>query len=287
VKAYYGSSVDCADDLATSEREAARIGGAYDTLRNLVREVALQQVHAIDKLSRTLADLDRDSGAGGADGELSLRDVHSLGIAADFSKDDLEDIISATLRIDSSRATPQTRTAAYARRIFAELEHQLQRDLSNPTILQAVREEFLKLLDERVRMELLVLQAATTPRVDPASDSSRLSRSQGRSASAVPCKSPLRPAAPSSSRPAETSVASASFSLFSRTAAPHAAPSSRAGREQESLRSLAARARQARDVYDRSRSVSPAPVSARRGREEQFQEEDDTTISSLSSASRS
>jgi hypothetical protein len=49
----------------------------------------------------------------------------------------------------------------YARRIFADLEVQLARDLSTPTILARVRDEFVKLLDERVRMELLVLNAAT------------------------------------------------------------------------------------------------------------------------------
>jgi SMC interacting uncharacterized protein involved in chromosome segregation len=102
------------NDLASLEREAARVGKAYDTLRGMVREVALQQVHAIEKLSDTLADLDRDAaaaaeeaaaaaqaassrsrqqrGSAGNSIDLSLQDVHTLGIAAEFSRDDLESV---------------------------------------------------------------------------------------------------------------------------------------------------------------------------------------------------
>jgi hypothetical protein len=81
--------------LAALEREASRIGAAYATVRNLLRELALQQVHAIDQLSHTLADLEHDreqdrDGSVRIDGDISIKDVQSMGIAAEFSKDDLE-----------------------------------------------------------------------------------------------------------------------------------------------------------------------------------------------------
>jgi chromosome segregation ATPase len=168
-------SVGQKHDLEVLEREAARIGAAYDTVRDLIREIGMQQVHAIEKLSETLADLDSAASASASahkeqeaeEEDLSLQDVHSLGIAAEFSKDDLEDIITTTLRIGSNIPREGTlsrsgRTSAFARRLFAELELQLARDLSQSSILLTVREQLLKLLDERVRLELLVLQAATS-----------------------------------------------------------------------------------------------------------------------------
>ena len=193
-------SVCSSDDLAALEREASRVGATYTALRNVFRDLALQQVHAIDKLSSTLADLDRDQSLSGhganrtgadhsltLDGELSMRDVQSLGIAAEFSKDDLEDIISTTLHINSGRgagsgaAPNRSRTAAYARRLFAELEQALAKDLSQTPHLTAVRDLMCKLLDERVRMELLVLQAASSKRGDETQDTEDEASRQGRS----------------------------------------------------------------------------------------------------------
>jgi hypothetical protein len=80
------------------------------------------------------------------------------------------DIISTTLRIDSGRSVAGRSSAAahgggsrgYARRLFSELEASLGRDLTEAAHLASLREHMLKLLDERVRLELLVLQAAST-----------------------------------------------------------------------------------------------------------------------------
>ena len=79
------------------------------------------------------------------------------------------DIISTTLRNDPHRplatggARGQT-SILYARRLFADLEQQLTRDLSLPSVLTVVRMKFQELFEERVRLELLVLHAATGPK---------------------------------------------------------------------------------------------------------------------------
>lgn len=72
------------------------------------------------------------------------------------------DILSTTLRVDSNRpAHTRSRASVYARRLLADLEVWLARDLSMPSVLQRVRVEFTRLIDERVRLELLVLAAAS------------------------------------------------------------------------------------------------------------------------------
>ena len=80
--------------MSALSREATRIGSAYETLRNLLRELALQQFTKIEQLSQTLSDLERDVGNETIrlDGEISVRDVESLSIAAEFSKEDLESV---------------------------------------------------------------------------------------------------------------------------------------------------------------------------------------------------
>lgn len=94
-----------ADDLASLEREAARIGAAFESLRSLVRDLAQAQVDAIERLASTLADLERArtrTGAAAGDessmrleADLSLADVQGLSLAADFSKEDLEYVTKA------------------------------------------------------------------------------------------------------------------------------------------------------------------------------------------------
>lgn len=157
--------VSIPDDLDALSREATRIGAAYDTLRNLIRDLALHQVEAIDQLSSTLHDLERADETNQSmridGGEISVRDVETLSVAAEFSKEDLQDILSTTMRVDPMPLGGRSRTGVYARRIFADLEVQLARDISLPSVIALVRTEFVKLLDERVRMELLVLNAAT------------------------------------------------------------------------------------------------------------------------------
>jgi len=159
------------NDLAVLERETRRVGACYDSLRSLLHDFASNQVRAIEELSSTLADLERDMEASNNDrvqvtSEISVADVQSLSIAAEFSQQDLDDILSTTLRSASSsdRSSRQNRgrSADYARKILSELDEQLRAGLSAPSILALVRSQLSQLVDERVRLELLVLSAATS-----------------------------------------------------------------------------------------------------------------------------
>jgi SMC interacting uncharacterized protein involved in chromosome segregation len=84
-------------DLSSLEREARRMAAAYEALKSVVRDVGRAHLTAIERLADTLADLRRDArqegrddSAARIDGSLSVRDIHALHIAAEFTNDDLE-----------------------------------------------------------------------------------------------------------------------------------------------------------------------------------------------------
>lgn len=263
------------------------MGATYTALRNVFRDLALQQVHAIDKLVSTLADLDRDANATGddhsltLDGELSMRDVQSLGIAAEFSKDDLEDIISTTMHLQSGRgaaAAPNcSRTAAFARRLFAELEQQLAKDLSQSANLTVVRDQMCKLLDERVRMELLVLQAASRKSGDDTQESE-----ESRQERSMQQQQPRRSTAAASV--AATASAAATYTSRARELEEQLRRGewARSGAQSAAARP-AAPAATASNRNDRSRSPPPHRIGSQARRVDDFKHDRTDSSASISS----